>query len=605
MKRNWRVVVLGLLAVCLTNAIKPAEADELYLVNGEQITCEWQSATDQAVTVLPTGEDQSPREVPLMDIDRVQLADREAVKPEPVKPLIDNDGGHAMVAKKGTIKLRKGLHRFTLLYVQGSSEFGLTMNVMDPNNVVREMAGPLLHHVPDGGKQPLPQGTDDQGFRLPEDPSQIAEQVRYTYHTNSAEQRGFLTNVRHLADMDVQAEGLTDRISVDLKQHDVKFGFIFTGYLMVELDGEYTFTLTSDDGSQFFFGPGPDYLQNTTPFDPEAPVGDWRVSLSDGYQVIGKPVGWDDAGLTLQANQGDRPFTITLPSDQITQMIAGQTPTETDEAQPDELDTSDASADQDTVYVASESGKVQRVSGMVLGIEGDAIAFRFQEADRKIKLNKIRGLVLAGRDGVSGSSGFHQAFILKAGHRIPGTLKTSDSTDVRLETVWGEHLEIPVTEVTSIQSRNGRLVYVSDLTPRRVEQTAYFDRVIPYRSDLAANGTPIKLIGSDDEYERGISTHARTVLQYELAKNYNAFKCTLGLQDGIGRLGDAHVRVLGDGEVLFELASLKAEAGPQILDLDVSDVDVLTLETDFGAGQDVGDHVGWAGARLFRDDVSP
>jgi hypothetical protein len=41
------------------------------------------------------------------------------------------------------------------------------------------------------------------------------------------------------------------------------------------------------------------------------------------------------------------------------------------------------------------------------------------------------------------------------------------------------------------------------------------------------------------------------------------------------------------------------------MDVDVSGVKTLSLEADFGRGQDVGDRVVWANPRLLRADAKP
>ena len=58
--------------------------------------------------------------------------------------------------------------------------------------------------------------------------------------------------------------------------------------------------------------------------------------------------------------------------------------------------------------------------------------------------------------------------------------------------------------------------------------------------------------------------------------------------------------MIGDGKPLFERPDFRGDEPPADLDLDVSGVKRLTLEVDFGEGQDVGDRVVWANPRLLR-----
>lgn len=602
MTRRFFVRSAWLSLAALFLVVTPSMADQLLLVDGEQIDGQWQSATDHSITVLPTGEDQTPREVALLDIDRLDLSNKPVENGKPIAPLIDNDGGHAMTVKPGKIKLRKGLHRIVIPFVQGSSTFGLKLEMSGPDKTFHDVAGCMLYHVPEGGEEPLSPGVDEQGFRLPENPPQTEGQLSYVYLAKSTDQSAYTYNVNQLADMVIQSQGVTDKIDPGPHQQDENFGFVFTGYIKIDQDGEYMFRLSSDDGSQLYFGRTPEFLRTLT-----GPAADavWRVDLVGDGHVTGKPVSWDERGLIVQLEPADGQVVLTLPGELITRIGLYQPPGQESDKPYDVVDTSDAPTDQDTIYVTSGSGAVQRVSGVVLGIDGDAVSFRFQDADRKIKLSKVKAIVLAGSDKSAETNGFHQVFTLVGDQRINGRLASFDNGLVTFETTWGQTVRVPVSQVESMETRNGRLVYLSDMTPTGVEQTPYFDRVIPYRNDSAFHNAPIQLIGGEKAYQRAISTHARTVLRYDLGKQYTAFRCIVGLQETLGRLGDVELRVLGNGKPLYERASMKAGDGPAMLDLNVAGVDELTLETDFGEGQDVGDYVIWANARLYRENVNP
>jgi hypothetical protein len=167
-----------------------------------------------------------------------------------------------------------------------------------------------------------------------------------------------------------------------------------------------------------------------------------------------------------------------------------------------------------------------------------------------------------------------------------------------LRTDWGATLKVPAAKVARVQTRNGRLVYLSEMAPAKVEQVPYFDRVMPYRVDKSLTGGALRL--SDGEHARGISVHARTVLHYETGGTFQRLKAKVGFQHPEGRLGRAVVRVTGDGKALFERPDFRGDDPPADLDLDVSGVKRLALEVDFGEGQDVGDRVVWANPRLLR-----
>jgi hypothetical protein len=172
---------------------------------------------------------------------------------------------------------------------------------------------------------------------------------------------------------------------------------------------------------------------------------------------------------------------------------------------------------------------------------------------------------------------------------------------LELRTPWDTQLSIPLDKVTKLKSRNGRLVYLSDLTPARVEQVPYFDRMLAFQLDRSLTGGKLQL--SDGPVERGIAVHSRTVLHYATGGAYQRLKGRVGFQDPDGKLGNAAVRILGDGKPLFERPEARGDQPPAEFDVDVTGVKTLALEVDFGRGQDVGDRIVWADPRLLRADV--
>ena len=69
-------------------------------------------------------------------------------------------------------------------------------------------------------------------------------------------------------------------------------------------------------------------------------------------------------------------------------------------------------------------------------------------------------------------------------------------------------MQLPITSISSVDVHNTRVVSLSELKPDRVEQTPFFDRVIPWRVDSSLDGGPLKL-NDGQQYARGIAMHSR------------------------------------------------------------------------------------------------
>lgn len=255
---------------------------------------------------------------------------------------------------------------------------------------------------------------------------------------------------------------------------------------------------------------------------------------------------------------------------------------------------------EDVAFVIRER-EIVAVKGVALGIDGEALTFRYDGEDRKINVARLLGVVLVRPEAVQPTGAFYQSAILTGG-RLLGRWQGMENGVLKFQTLLGPVIQLPEANVISIENRNGRVVYLSDLKPTKVEQTPYFDRLMPYRSDTTLNGSPLRVGGV--EMERGIAVHSRCVLEYDLGGAFEEFHTAIGFEQPQGLLGRATVRVLLDGQKSFENLDLRGDQTPVELAGNVKGVKRLTLEVDFGLNEDVGDRIIWGNARLTRAEVA-
>jgi NPCBM/NEW2 domain len=141
-------------------------------------------------------------------------------------------------------------------------------------------------------------------------------------------------------------------------------------------------------------------------------------------------------------------------------------------------------------------------------------------------------------------------------------------------------------------------MYLSDLNPSKVEEIPFFGRRLSWRRDVNLLGEPLKMNGQ--AYERGVAVHSRSILMYDLNGRYSTFEALVGFDDASKGQGRVDCRVFADGKEIFANPDLKASDPPVKLSLPVSGAEQLRLQVDFGRGQNTGDRVIWANARLYR-----
>ena len=268
-----------------------------------------------------------------------------------------------------------------------------------------------------------------------------------------------------------------------------------------------------------------------------------RVTLADNDRLLGTITGWSDKKLSIHPTSATTD-TIRLPVASLRELWCGTA---------DQIKKAQALKEQaglEDIAFATKDDEVIAVHGIVIGIDDDSLHFRYDNADRKIGLNRLVGIVMAkGEDPPADESLFEQIQFVND-DQISGTLTSLESKTLLMQTRAGASIKVPIDQIAKISIRNGRLTYLSDLKPTKVEQTPYFDRVLEYRIDKSLNGKPITL--ADGTYAHGISVHSRCVLTYDLGGRFNEFRSKVGFLLPEGKVGDCAIRVLGDGKALFE-----------------------------------------------------
>jgi hypothetical protein len=248
----------------------------------------------------------------------------------------------------------------------------------------------------------------------------------------------------------------------------------------------------------------------------------------------------------------------------------------------------------DTLFLAND-----RVEGDIQGVTGGKVNVDISGKQVPLELGRIQALALAPRQRApEEKTGLLLLIDLGGGERLTGRwVKLSpDVLTVRLD--WGDTLDVPVASISRLEVKNGKLVYLSDLKPTDVRQVPYLDVALPFQTDRAVSGRPLRLRGKS--YRRGLGTHSHCELTYALDGRYATFAATLGIDDAVGGQGSVVFRVFGDEKLLFESPVARGGDLPAEVKVDLKKVLLLRLEVDYADEGDVADHADWADARLLR-----
>jgi hypothetical protein len=269
----------------------------------------------------------------------------------------------------------------------------------------------------------------------------------------------------------------------------------------------------------------------------------------------------------------------------------------------------------DTLYTASGD----RPTGTIRSLGRGEIVYIHARRDRETKL--------ATKDAVAASfvpippeppappSTLYAIVQLTDGSELRGTPKSYGNAGLVFTDLYGGERTVSAAGVAGLYFKNGRVIYLSDLSPSKVEENANYIRMpeplpgdlsYPYQRDAGA-GDGGRLLIRGKEFRKGLGVHARSALTYTLDGAYSKFQATVGIDDyavrlsGLDPVGNVSFVVLGDGQVLERRDGITSKSPPIILTVDVKGRKELTLLVDFGedrSGQ--GDFADWALARVIR-----
>ncbi len=101
------------------------------------------------------------------------------------------------------------------------------------------------------------------------------------------------------------------------------------------------------------------------------------------------------------------------------------------------------------------------------------------------------------------------------------------------------------------------------------------------------------------KYEKGVGTHASSVMYVELGGQTKSFSAFVGVDDEVdGNIGSVRFQVFGDSNKLFDSGIVKAGQKAKKVDVDLTGVDVMILIAGSAGDRISYDHADWAEAKF-------
>lgn len=246
------------------------------------------------------------------------------------------------------------------------------------------------------------------------------------------------------------------------------------------------------------------------------------------------------------------------------------------------------------VAVVYRDARVIVLRGAARGLDARGVHFDWNQRELTLPWERTAGVVFSRPP--AGDAGCLVRMV--DGDVFAGRVVGGDAAALTLASRTMQRLTLGWAEVERIDCRSPRLDFLSDLEPVRYDFTPMFSKRWPLARDRSLTGQPIRL--GARVFRKGLCLHSQAEVAYNLRGEYSQLAALVGIADEMEGRGDVDVQVRGDGRVLWEARSVRGEAPPRELLVDVGGVHELTIEVRFGQDLDLSDHLCLAFARLIR-----
>jgi alpha-galactosidase len=153
--------------------------------------------------------------------------------------------------------------------------------------------------------------------------------------------------------------------------------------------------------------------------------------------------------------------------------------------------------------------------------------------------------------------------------------------------------------ITAQSSRADETVLLSDLDLHKVMQ----DWGSP-RANKSVDNNPLAIGG--EKFEKGLGTHAESVLFIDLQGGAKRFTASVGTDDEVTeKRGSMVFQIYGDGKLLWKSKLLRTGQPAEKVDVDLTGIKIIVLVVDDGGDGISFDHADWADAKFITAGAKP
>ena len=321
------------------------------------------------------------------------------------------------------------------------------------------------------------------------------------------------------------------------------------------------------------------------------------LRLTDESVLAGETVTIEAGKLTLlSAELG----TLTLSTDKVHSVLLAPV----DATQSAAWEEMRLKVSQSDLLIVRKGDNLDFVGGTIGSVAADGVTLISRGREVKVPREKIVGIVYATHKMVSGSPVCE--VVTGNGSRLRVKGIEIQEGKARLDLSAGIPLEVPVEALRSLDFGLGRIVPLLKTMTRQALPPGVSESTVAVRSHAYSSSTlqKVSLKVGGKPYSEGLLVHPQTKLEFTLNRQYRKLRMVVGIDENATERARFEpvvvVRILADGNPLWE-QSVRWDAAPTSLDLDVADVRTLEIVTSTEDGK-IGPlrHVDFADAKLIK-----
>lgn len=330
------------------------------------------------------------------------------------------------------------------------------------------------------------------------------------------------------------------------------------------------------------------------------------LQLVDGTRVPYETFVVEDRQATIRSPLATEP--LALPTERIGYI----------QFRSDAPDLTDVELEGDSLVIyKKKSGTFDRLSGVLGDVTTEQVQFSWEGDKIPVKRTKVAALAYFHAKTPKAEKAVCW-LRLQGGGQLPVASLKINADSLAVRTTGDLAFSIPIISVIAADYSEGKLTYLSNLTPRsqtwhpRIDLPKTAEMIQSYglpRRDQSFSGSAITLAWPDKKtgilggrrktFEKGLALRSRTTLRYRLPAGMTRFLTTAGIDPETAAEGHVTLEIFADNRSIWQ-GEISGGEEPTKINVELGRARELRIVVDYGENLDFGDRLHLAEACVSR-----